>query len=142
MSKREILGELCLLTVVVVLGVVQLALAASSGSAKAGVEIYVQSCQICHGPTGKGDSDIAAYYLTPMPDLSANETQEKTDEELRKIILGGRGTDMWHYAGAFEEDQIDALIAYIRSLQAVSLHWPHDSMVSNVEWTMDMSHAV
>jgi len=107
-----------LLAVVVVLGVTQLALAASSkGNAKAGEKIYNASCQICHGPTGKGDSDMAAYYLTPLPDLSAKRTQGKTDAALRRIILEGHGTDMWKYAGAFEEDQVGDVIAYIRSLK-------------------------
>lgn len=46
------------------------ALAASSkGNPEAGKKIYLESCQSCHGPTGKGESDMAAY-LTPPPSNS------------------------------------------------------------------------
>lgn len=105
--------------VLVVLALAQLTMAASTkGSPDAGKKIYLESCQNCHGPTGKGDSDMAAY-LTPQPaNLAAKKTQTKTDTELRKIILEGRpGTAMSSYDGAFEEAQLADLIAYIRSLK-------------------------
>jgi mono/diheme cytochrome c family protein len=102
----------------VVLGVAAMTMAApSKGNPEAGKKIYLESCQNCHGPTGKGDSDMAAY-LTPKPaNLAAKATQTKTDAQLRKIILEGRpGTAMSSYDGAFEEKQLDDLVAYIRSL--------------------------
>lgn len=85
---------------------------------EAGKKIYLESCQNCHGPTGKGDSDMAAYLTPPSANLTARATQEKTDVQLRKIILEGRpGTAMTGYEGAFEEPQLSDLIAYIRSLK-------------------------
>ena len=46
-----------LLAALVVVGLAQMAMAASSkGNAEAGKKIYLESCQSCHGPTGKGDS--------------------------------------------------------------------------------------
>lgn len=83
----------------------------------AGKKIYLESCQNCHGPTGKGDSDMAAYLTPPPANLTAKATRAKTDGQLRKIILEGRpGTAMTGYEGAFEEAQVADLIAYIRSL--------------------------
>jgi len=108
-----------LLALVVVLGLVQPTMGASSkGNPEAGKKIYLESCQSCHGPTGKGDSDMAAY-LTPKPaNLAAKTTQTKTDAQLRKIILEGRpGTAMSSYDGAFDEAQLTDLLAYIRSLK-------------------------
>lgn len=108
----------------VVVGVVaaaaSLAIAAlSQGNSESGRKIYLESCQSCHGPTGKGDSDMAAYLTPPPSDLSAKPTQAKTDAELRKIILEGRpGTAMAGFDGAFEEAQLNDLIAYIRSIQS------------------------
>lgn len=85
---------------------------------EAGKKIYLESCQNCHGPTGKGDGDMAAYLTPPPANLTARATQEKTDVQLRKIILEGRpGTAMTGYEGAFEEPQVSDLIAYIRSLK-------------------------
>ncbi len=108
-----------LLTMVVVLGLVQAALAApAKGDAEAGRKIYLESCQSCHGPTGKGDSDMAAYLTPPPANLAAKATQSKTDMQLRKVILEGRpGTAMSSYDGAFEDSQLVDLLAYIRSLK-------------------------
>jgi len=104
---------------VVVLGLVQSTMAApANGNAEAGRKIYLESCQSCHGPTGKGDSDMAAYLTPPPANLAANATQSKTDAQLRKIILEGRpGTAMSSYDGAFEESQLVDLLVYIRSLK-------------------------
>ncbi|NWF72448.1 MAG: cytochrome c [Nitrospirae bacterium] len=108
-----------LLAVVVVLGIAQATLAASSkGNPEAGKKIYLESCQSCHGPTGKGDSDMAAYLTPPPANLAAEATQAKTDAQLRKIILEGLpGTAMASFEGAFEDAQLADLMAYLRSLK-------------------------
>lgn len=108
-----------LLTVLLVVGLAPVTMAASViGHADAGKKIYLESCQNCHGPTGKGDSDMAAYLTPPPANLTAKAAQAKTDVQLRKIILEGRpGTAMTGYDGAFEEAQLADLIAYIRSLK-------------------------
>ncbi len=105
-----------LLVVLVILGLAQMTMAApSKGSPESGRAIYLESCQSCHGSTDKGDSDVAAYLTPPPANLSAKSTQAKTDAELRKIILEGRpGTAMASFDGAFEEDQLIDLIAYLR----------------------------
>jgi high-affinity iron transporter len=91
--------------------------AEGKGNPEAGQKLYRESCQNCHGPTGKGDSDMAAYLTPPPANLTAKATQAKTDVQLRKVILEGRpGTAMTGYEGAFEEAQLADLIAYIRSL--------------------------
>jgi high-affinity iron transporter len=110
---------LSLLAVLVLLGIAQMAMAASSkGNAEAGKKIYLESCQSCHGATGKGDSDMAAYLKPPPSNLTAKATQTKTDVELRKIILEGQpGTTMASFDGAFDESQLTDLIAYIRSIE-------------------------
>jgi mono/diheme cytochrome c family protein len=108
------------LTMLIVLGGIPISLAASEkGNPQAGQKLYLESCQNCHGPTGKGDSDMAAYLTPPPANLTAKAAQAKTDVQLRKIILEGRpGTAMVGYAGTFEEAQLADLIAYIRSLQS------------------------
>lgn len=106
--------------VVALAGATSLAIAAlSQGNPESGRKIYLESCQSCHGPTGKGDSDMAAHLTPPPSNLTAKATQTKTDAELRKIILEGRpGTAMASFDGAFEEDQLTDLIAFIRSIQS------------------------
>lgn len=111
--------SLSLLAVLIVLGPAQLTMAApAKGNPEAGKKIYLESCQNCHGPTGKGDSDMAAYLTPPPANLAAKATQSKTDAQLRKVILEGRpGTAMSSYDGAFEESQLADLLAYIRTLK-------------------------
>lgn len=107
-----------LVLIPVVAAMSSFAIAASSqGNPESGRKIYLESCQSCHGPTGKGDSDMAAHLTPPPSNLTAKATQTKTDAELRKIILEGRpGTAMASFDGAFEEAQLSDLIAYLRSI--------------------------
>lgn len=107
------------MAVLTVVSVSPVTIAAPSGNPESGRKIYLGSCQSCHGPTGKGDTDLAAYLTPPPSNLTAKATQTKTDAELRKIILEGRpGTAMASFDGAFEEDQLTDLIAFIRSIQS------------------------
>ncbi|ULA66966.1 MAG: Cytochrome c oxidase subunit CcoP [Nitrospira sp.] len=101
------------------LGVVPISLAASGkGNPATGQKLYLENCQNCHGPAGKGDSDMAAYLAPAPANLTAKATQEKTDAQLRKVIQEGRpGTAMTGYAVAFDEEKLDDMIAYIRSLK-------------------------
>mgnify|MGYP001163309407 FL=1 len=107
------------LTLLCALGVIPISLAASGkGNPEAGQKLYRESCQNCHGATGKGDSDMAAYLAPPPANLTAKATQEKTDAQLRKVIQEGRpGTAMTGYAVAFNEEKLADVIAYIRSLK-------------------------
>lgn len=111
---------LSFVVVVAVAGAASLAIAAlSQGNPESGRKIYLESCQSCHGPTGKGNSDVAAYLTPPPSNLTAKATQAKTDAELRKIILEGRpGTAMASFDGAFDDTQLIDLIAYIRSIKS------------------------
>ena len=54
------------MAVLTVVSVSPVTVAAPSGNSESGRKIYLESCQSCHGPTGKGDSNLAAY-LTPPP---------------------------------------------------------------------------
>lgn len=117
MSVERALSLVVILVVATMSSVTMAAL--SQGNPESGRKIYLESCQSCHGPTGKGDSDMAAHLTPPPSNLTAKATQTKTDAELRKIILEGRpGTAMASFDGAFEEDQLTDLIAFIRSIQS------------------------
>jgi len=86
------------------------------GNPVAGQKIFVGTCEICHGPTGRGDSSMAGYIKT-LPDLSSTKTQQKTDAELRRTLQKGHGPDMVGYEWVFNDAQLDDVIAYIRSLK-------------------------
>jgi mono/diheme cytochrome c family protein len=112
-------NEITLAAVLAFLSVLPITVAASSqGNPESGRKMYVERCQGCHGLTGKGDGDVAAYLKPPPANLTSKSTQAKTDAELRKIIREGRpGTAMVSFGGVFDEGQATDLIAYIRSLK-------------------------
>lgn len=94
------------------------AIAAGNGDSEKGKDLFRESCQHCHGFTGKGDGEMADY-LEPRPsNLASQTTQAKSDKELKDVILKGRvGTAMAGFEGALEEFQLNDLIAYLRSLK-------------------------
>lgn len=105
---------LCLLSLMVS----GMAIAADKGNPERGKDLFRESCQHCHGFLGKGDGEMA-NYLEPRPsNLASQATQEKSDKELKDVILKGRtGTAMAGFEGALDQSQVNDLMAYLRSLQ-------------------------
>jgi mono/diheme cytochrome c family protein len=64
--------------------------AAAGGASEEARNLYTMRCAICHGQNGKGDGAGAAS-LNPKPrDYTNKEWQASvTDEDLKKIIIGG-----------------------------------------------------
>ena len=108
------------IVVAITLGLILLvtSLAAGDGDSEKGKDLFRESCQHCHGLTGKGDGEMA-NYLEPRPsNLAGQPTQEKSDKELKDVILKGReGTAMAEFEGAIEKSQLTDLLAYLRSLK-------------------------
>lgn len=93
-----------------------------------GRRLYVSYCQLCHGPTGKGDGPLARKLQITPADLTTT-IRSRSATVLKKIISGeGRQTitgrdrhnllsdAMPEWSKVFSETQIDALIAYLRFL--------------------------
>jgi mono/diheme cytochrome c family protein len=90
-------------------------LSQNAAQVAAGGELWSQNCATCHGKTGQG---VTAPALNSQEFLSS-----VTDEQIAGIIAGGvPGTEMpaWlaDYGGSLTQQQIDAIVAYIRSWQA------------------------
>ncbi len=77
---------------------------------------WKSKCASCHGATGKGDTDKGKQLK--IPDMSTASFQAKKDDEFKKAILDGVEKEKSH---AFKDDltpeQVDALVAYIRSFK-------------------------
>ncbi len=88
----------------------------------AGKAIYDQSCIHCHGIAGKGNPVQDGFWKMKIPRLNAAYVQNKSDNELRNVILNGRrkmppvlqGVD--HRTKVTPEQAAD-LIDYIRTLK-------------------------
>lgn len=93
---------------------------ADTPNVEKGHQLYITTCAPCHGMTGKGDGPAAAN-LNPKPrDHTNGEYMRKlTDDRIGHTVKkGGAG---FGYPGMpaqpqLKEDEIDALIAYVRSL--------------------------
>jgi len=78
-----------------------------------GETLYKSKCAMCHGPDGAGKT--AMGQTLKVPDLHSDEVQKLDDAALKGIITKGKNK-MPAYEGKLTKEQIDKLVAYIRSL--------------------------
>ncbi len=82
------------------------------------VRTFKAKCASCHGAEGKGDTDQGKKMK--LPDFSTGAWQKaKTDAQIKGAIENGTkkdGNEMDPYKDKLDGAQIDALVAYIRTL--------------------------
>lgn len=88
---------------------------AQSADVSRGKSIYTEVCKTCHGVDGRGAGTVK---LNPPPtDLTSARVQEKLDAGLFKSIHDGRkNTAMGTWKHALSDEEIDDVIAYLRTL--------------------------
>ena len=74
---------------------------------------FATKCAMCHGPDGAG-SEVGKSMN--IPDLRSEAVQKRPDAELVQIISDGKG-GMPGFKSSLSEEQIHALVGYIRSLR-------------------------
>ena len=72
---------------------------------KAGEKVYKRKCVVCHGEQGQGGGALKINY---------HKVLGKTDEDISKVIADG-GKGMPGYHNSLKPDEIDSLIAFLRS---------------------------
>ncbi|OGW15519.1 MAG: hypothetical protein A3K09_07005 [Nitrospinae bacterium RIFCSPLOWO2_12_FULL_47_7] len=83
----------------------------------AGEKIYVNTCQVCHGERGDGQTFVA-NALTPPPRNFASEASRKEltrARMIRSVTHGRPGTAMMPWKDRLGSGEIRAVIAFIRS---------------------------
>jgi copper transport protein len=81
-----------------------------------GREIYEQNCMQCHGAGGRGDGPLAAGLRPPPLDLTVHVPLH-SDQELENWIKNGvPRTAMPAFGGQFSDEEIQAVINYLREL--------------------------
>ena len=87
-----------------------------------GEALYKQFCSTCHGPEGKGNGPAAAGLPVKPADHTDGRIMNKiSDAELFKAIKEGgpavgKSTAMPPWGGSLKDDQIRAVVLYVRSL--------------------------
>jgi cytochrome c6 len=99
-----------LLSMLVLLGVVMISRPAMADDVEA---LYKSKCQVCHGADGKGS---AVGQKLGVRDFHSPDVAKESDADLLKITKEGKGK-MPKFEGKLTDDQIKALIKYIRSLK-------------------------
>ena len=90
----------------------------SAADVAAGKAIFKKRCAVCHGKTGAADGPMSKILKPPPPSFAdAGHMAKRSDEELLKIIKEGK-KPMPAYSGKLTEEQIQNVLAYIRSLAA------------------------
>ena len=79
-----------------------------------GAALFRSKCSMCHGVDGKG------FAAIKTPDFTDPKVQAAiTDKEMTAIIKEGKkGTVMAPFADKLKDDEIEALVKFIRSLNS------------------------
>lgn len=81
-----------------------------------GRDLFASTCAKCHGESGSGGVPAAAGQPAPR-DLRDHVFQSsRTDGQLRAVIVSGKGTAMPAFGTLFDDAQLRALVAYLRTL--------------------------
>jgi mono/diheme cytochrome c family protein len=86
----------------------------SAGAAEDGAAVYKAKCAVCHGANGEGKPAMKA------PSLVSDEAKKLSDADLTDMIAnGGKEKKAAHAFSkkGVSDDQVKALVAYIRELQ-------------------------
>jgi len=87
------------------------------GDPELGMELYQKYCQVCHGVDGDGDGIMTSLMgIMPMDHTNPNETESLSNKEISNSILDGRKRFMPAWRGILSQDDVEALVSYIRLL--------------------------
>lgn len=104
-----------LLLPLMILGLAALPARVLAGAdAQAGQAAYNKGCKTCHGPQGQGNPAIAKVLNVTIPDLASKEVQGKSDAELSKSVLEGKGK--MKPVKTISGGEIKDAIAFVRTL--------------------------
>jgi len=103
-----------------ILGLVIIGMSALSASAADAKAIYGKDCAKCHGPDGKGDTKMgkkagAKDYTNPKVQQAMKDDQMA--KAIKEGVKDGDTVKMKAFADALSDDEVKALVAYMRTFK-------------------------
>ena len=93
---------------------------ASPESIANGEALYKRSCQMCHGPAGKGDGPAAKTLKGKLPDLSDKAVTGKlSDADIHELVSNGKKSEIGNMpamAKRLKPEEITDIVNYARTL--------------------------
>lgn len=82
-----------------------------------GKGVYLKSCKECHGVLGSPPKASLRKY-EKIPNFADPEFYKtRTQAELLKAVDKGKGRDMKGFADKLSKEEINAVVAYVRTLE-------------------------
>lgn len=78
-------------------------------------QLFVNACSRCHGADGAGGLPLYEGGPSPRNFRDHDFQLARTDEQLKMIIRNGKGTGMPPFGATFDDAQLEALVATIRT---------------------------
>lgn len=87
------------------------------GDPEVGMQLYQTYCQVCHGEEGDGEGIMTNLMgISPMDHTNPNATNKLSNKILFESIMDGQGKYMPAWRGILSQDDVEALVSYIRLL--------------------------
>ncbi|MGH9461185.1 MAG: c-type cytochrome, partial [Vicinamibacteria bacterium] len=75
---------------------------------------YDLHCALCHGEDGTAVETLEKLAGVEIPHLGSSHVQDQSDDQIRKVILKGKGK--MNPVQTIAEDEIAGVIAFLRTL--------------------------
>jgi mono/diheme cytochrome c family protein len=103
-----------------ILGLAIMAMTALSAGAADAKAVWEKDCAKCHGPDGKGDTKMGKKAGAKDYTDAKVQAEMKDDQMAKSIKEGVKDGDtvkMKAFGDALSDDEIKALVAYVRTLK-------------------------